>query len=116
MRVRPACRFVCALPASGMGPGRDESSSSWVGTAGILVRMVIAVTEPAAVPATRSRWSLAYAWTAGLIAYCVAIMLASEAAATWINDFAWTLASAVALLYCFYAAVHIEPERRSAWR
>ena len=78
--------------------------------------MVIAVTEPAAVPTTRSRWTLAYAWTGGLIAYCLAIMVASEAAARWINDFAWTLTSALALLYCFYASRHVETERRSAWR
>src|SRR5262245_51172358 len=78
--------------------------------------MVIAATEPAAAQTTRSRWALAYAWTAGLIGYCIAILLTTEHAAGWINDAAWTLTSAVALLYCFHASRHVEPERRAAWR
>jgi signal transduction histidine kinase len=78
--------------------------------------MVIAATEPAAVQTTRSRWALAYAWTAGLIGYCIAILLTNERAAVWINDAAWTLTSAVALLCCFHASRYVEPERRPAWR
>ena len=64
---------------------------------------------------TRSRWALAYAWVSGLIAYAVAIYLASKELQIWINDLAWTLAAAAAACCCFRTARQVEPERRRAW-
>nr|WP_298722655.1 ATP-binding protein [uncultured Steroidobacter sp.] len=64
---------------------------------------------------TRSRWALAYAWVSGLIAYAVAIYLASKELQIWINDLAWTLAAATAACCCFRTARQVEPERRRAW-
>ena len=48
----------------------------------------------------RGRWVPSYTWLAGLVAYLVAIVLASERAAIWINDIAWTLTSAGAAWAC----------------
>ncbi|HWK52333.1 MAG TPA: hypothetical protein VNR40_20705, partial [Steroidobacter sp.] len=64
---------------------------------------------------TRSRWALAYAWLSGLIAYVVAIYLASKDVQVWINDLAWTLAAAAAAYCCFRSARQVEAERRRAW-
>jgi signal transduction histidine kinase len=64
----------------------------------------------------RSRWTVAWAWLAGLALYGIAIYAASNALQLWINDIAWTLASAAAAFCCFRAARRMEPERRRAWR
>ncbi len=64
---------------------------------------------------TRSRLALAYAWLAGLLAYAVAIYLASNEVQVWINDLAWTVAAAAAAYCCFRTARQVEPERRRAW-
>jgi len=64
---------------------------------------------------TGSRWALAYAWLAGLVAYAVALVFASNDDQIWINDLAWTLAAAAAAYCCFRAARQVELERRRAW-
>lgn len=65
--------------------------------------------------ATRSRWAMAYGWLAGLLVYGIAIYVANNEAALWINDLAWTLAAAAAAFFCFRTARQIEPSRRRAW-
>lgn len=74
------------------------------------------VTQAATAQGYRSRLTLAYAWAAGLVAYCIAILFANDPAAIWINDGAWTLAAAGAAATCFYAARRMEVARRRAWR
>lgn len=64
---------------------------------------------------SRPRWTVAWAWLAGLALYGIAIYLASNDLQLWINDIAWTLAAAAATFCCFRAARRIEPERRRAW-
>ena len=64
---------------------------------------------------TRSRWALAYAWLACMIVYGIAIYSTSAATAVWINDVAWTLASAAAAWVCFRTSRQVEPGRRRAW-
>ena len=76
--------------------------------------MQVAATDTPARSAS-SRWSLAYAWLAGLAVYCVAILIADKPEATWINDAAWTISSGAAALACFRAARLVEPARRRAW-
>lgn len=70
----------------------------------------IAITE-----ATRSRWALAYGWLAGLLVYGIAIFVANNQTALWINDLAWTVAAAAAAWVCFRTARQLEPSRRRAW-
>lgn len=65
--------------------------------------------------ATRSRWTLAWAWLAGLVVYGIAIYVANKDVQVWINDLAWTVAAAAATYSCFRAARQVEPERRRAW-
>lgn len=65
---------------------------------------------------SRSRWTVARAWIAGLALYGVAIYAASNDLRLWINDIAWTLAAAAAAFFCFRATRHMEPERRRAWK
>ena len=68
-----------------------------------------------AMEATRSRWTLAWAWFAGLVVYGIAIAIANNDVQMWINDIAWTVAAAAAAYCCFRAARQAEPERRRAW-
>lgn len=63
----------------------------------------------------QSRWLVAVAWLAGIIVYSVLIWLTAGRATLWINDIAWTLASAVAALVCFRTARHIEGAGSKAW-
>jgi signal transduction histidine kinase len=63
----------------------------------------------------RLRWLPLYAWTAGLAAYLAAIFFASDRAAVWINDIAWTAASACTAFVCLRTARMVEPVRRRAW-
>jgi signal transduction histidine kinase len=65
--------------------------------------------------AARSRWALAYGWVAGLLVYGIAIYVASNAVALWINDLAWTVAAAAAAYFCFRTARQAEQARRRAW-
>src|SRR5687768_3803671 len=67
------------------------------------------------IEATRSRWTLALAWLAGLVVYGIAIYIANNGVQVWINDIAWTLAAAAAAYCCFRTARQVEPERRRAW-
>ncbi|MET0534829.1 MAG: ATP-binding protein [Steroidobacter sp.] len=62
-----------------------------------------------------SRWALGYGWLACMLGYGVAIYAANHELAVWINDFAWTIASAAAAFFCFRAARQVEPSRRRAW-
>ncbi len=63
----------------------------------------------------RGRWVPSYTWLAGLVAYLVAILLASDRAAIWINDIAWTLTSAGAAWACLRTSRRVERPRRRAW-
>jgi signal transduction histidine kinase len=63
----------------------------------------------------RARWWIAGYWAAALVVYCIAIGLANDEAAMWINDIAWTLASAAAAIACFRAARLMAGARRRAW-
>lgn len=65
--------------------------------------------------ARRSRWALAYGWSAALLVYAVAIYVANPHVALWINDLAWTLAAAAAAWCCFRTARQVEAARRRAW-
>lgn len=69
----------------------------------------------AQVKGMRSRWTLAYAWAAGLAVYCIAILAVSDAAAVWVNDLAWTLASAGAAFSCYQTMRTAYGARRRAW-
>ncbi len=51
--------------------------------------------------ATRSRWTLAWAWLAGLVVYGIAIYIANNDVQLWINDLAWTVAAAAATIAVF---------------
>jgi signal transduction histidine kinase len=62
------------------------------------------------------RWSIAGAWLAGLIVYCIAVFLSSGAVTTRIDDVAWTLASGAAALVCLRSASKLDSHLRSAWR
>lgn len=64
---------------------------------------------------TRSRWTLGWAWLAGLAVYGIAIYVANNDVQVWINDIAWTVAAAAAAYCCFRTARQVEPERRRAW-
>lgn len=66
-------------------------------------------------PPGNARWTVAFAWLFGLSLYCIAILLATEAAAVWINDIAWTVASGAAAALCFHTSRLVEPARRRAW-
>jgi signal transduction histidine kinase len=63
----------------------------------------------------RSRWVLAYIWIAGLTLYCAALLLVNKGQAVWVNDLAWTLASATAAATCFHTARFVAGPRRRAW-
>ncbi|HEY0684354.1 MAG TPA: ATP-binding protein [Steroidobacter sp.] len=67
------------------------------------------------IDSTRSRFTLAYAWLAGLAIYGVAIYIANNAVQVWINDLAWTVAAAAATYFCFCTSRQVEQERRRAW-
>jgi hypothetical protein len=62
-----------------------------------------------------ARWRLACYWAAALVVYCIAIAVASEPVAIWINDIAWTAASAAAAIACFRATRLMTGARRRAW-
>lgn len=63
----------------------------------------------------RGRWLPTCAWLGGLIAYLTAILLASDRAAIWINDIAWTVTSACAAWACLRTSRTVERPRRRAW-
>lgn len=65
--------------------------------------------------AARSRWALASGWFACLLVYGVVIFVGSNEMAVWVNDLAWTFASAGAAYFCFRAARQVEQSRRRAW-
>jgi signal transduction histidine kinase len=63
----------------------------------------------------RGRWLPACAWLGGLVAYLAAIVLANDRAAMWVNDIAWTAASAYAAWACLRTSRTVERPRRRAW-
>lgn len=63
----------------------------------------------------RGRWLPTCAWLGGLVAYLTGILIASDRAAIWINDIAWTAASALAAWSCLWTSRTVEPARRRAW-
>ena len=63
----------------------------------------------------RGRWLPACEGLAGLVAYLAGILFASDRAAIWINDSAWTLTSACAAWACLRTSRTVEPARRRAW-
>src|SRR5688572_15386017 len=77
--------------------------------------METVVAAAASVSEARGRWLPSYTWLAGLIAYLVAIVLASDRAAIWINDIAWTMTSAGAAWACLRTSRRAERPRRRAW-
>ena len=89
-------------------------SSRVVDPEGILMAMASAAMETQ-VNGLRSRWTLAYLWVAGLVAYGVAILATDDRSAIWINDIGWTLTSAVAVATCFQTARAAQGARRRAW-
>jgi len=76
--------------------------------------MAAAFAVPA--PKTAQRWGIATAWLMGLIVYCIAIFLSSSVVTLWVDDVAWTVASAAATLVCFRSAARLDDHLRSAWR
>ncbi|HKR35139.1 MAG TPA: ATP-binding protein [Steroidobacteraceae bacterium] len=63
----------------------------------------------------RGRWLPTCAWLGGLIAYLTGILFASDRAAIWINDIAWTATSACAAWACLSTSRTVERARRRAW-
>jgi signal transduction histidine kinase len=63
----------------------------------------------------RGRWLPSWAWLGGLVAYIAAILLAYDRVAVWINDIAWTVASAFAAWACLRTSRRVERPRRRAW-
>ena len=63
----------------------------------------------------RSRWGLAFGWLACMLVYGLALYAGGNETAVWINDLAWTVASAAAAFFCFRAARQVEKSRRRAW-
>jgi len=63
----------------------------------------------------RSRWALGFGWLACVLVYGFALYAGGNEMAVWINDLAWTLASAAAACFCFRAARQVEQSRRRAW-
>jgi signal transduction histidine kinase len=63
----------------------------------------------------RGRWLPTCAWLGGLIAYLTGILFASDRAAIWINDIAWTVTSACAAWACLSTSRTVERARRRAW-
>jgi len=78
--------------------------------------MTEAQTMEGAVMPRRSRWTVAQAWAAGLLAYAVAIGIAPTRAVVWINDVAWTLAPLIACLLCLRTARRLASSEFKAWR
>ncbi len=63
----------------------------------------------------RGRWLPSYAWLAGLVGYLVAMVLATDRVAIWINDIAWTVVSALTAWACLRTSRRVERARRRAW-
>ena len=63
----------------------------------------------------RGRWLPTFAWLGGLIAYLTGILFASDRAAIWVNDIAWTVTSACAAWACLSTSRTVERARRRAW-
>jgi len=61
-------------------------------------------TDPVAANVSFPRWSLVRLWVLGLLLYSGLILISDAAQAIWINDIAWTIASALAAWACFRAA------------
>ena len=93
----------------------DLSPDSPVGPCNILRIMQTVVARAEGMSEARGRWLPAYAWLAGLVAYLVAIVLASDRAAIWINDIAWTMTSACTAWACLRTSRKVERPRRRAW-
>lgn len=77
--------------------------------------MQTAVARVEGVSEARGRWLPSCAWLASLVAYLAAIVLAGDRAAIWINDIAWTAASACAAWACLRTSRIVERPRRRAW-
>lgn len=77
--------------------------------------MAIAVDQSPRQSRFQSRWLVAGLWLAGVIVYSALIWLTADRAAYWINDIAWTLASAGAALVCFRTARRVGGPGSKAW-
>jgi signal transduction histidine kinase len=62
-----------------------------------------------------SRWLVSALWLAALTIYGGLLWLATDAATVWINDIAWTLASAMAAWSCFHTARRLHKPNARAW-
>jgi signal transduction histidine kinase len=69
----------------------------------------------ASIGEARGRWLPTCAWLGGLVAYLAGILFAGDRTAIWINDIAWTVASACAAWACLRTSRTVEPARRRAW-
>jgi signal transduction histidine kinase len=67
-------------------------------------------------PRPAQRWGIATTWLMGLIVYCVAIFVSSNAVTAWVDDAAWTCASGAAAWVCLRSARRLDGHLRSAWR
>lgn len=76
--------------------------------------MAIASLAAREMSSRRARWIVANAWFAGLLVYITAIVLTPERLATFINDIAWTVASAAGCWFAARTARRIVEGRR-AW-
>jgi signal transduction histidine kinase len=76
---------------------------------------VMTTTSQATAQRERSRWILAHVWLAGIGAYCLAIPFLEPRPLLWVNDIAWTVASAAAAVVCWWTARRVESNRRRAW-
>ena len=68
-----------------------------------------------ATPRGLSRWRVVNVWLAGLIIYSALIWFTDAASAVWINDVAWTLASAAAAWVCIRTARLLGGSASRAW-
>jgi signal transduction histidine kinase len=62
-----------------------------------------------------SRWTIAFSWLTGLFIYSVLIWLTDADTARWVNDGAWTIASACAALVCMFTARQLRGRNSRAW-
>ena len=77
--------------------------------------MALAVQQSSPQSLFQSRWLVAGVGLAGIILYSALIWLTADSLIYWINDIAWTLASALAALTCFRTARHIGAANSRAW-
>src|SRR5262245_47154526 len=76
--------------------------------------MAVAITA-AEIRRWPTRWWLVQIWLAGLVGYSALLWFTDDALGPWINDGAWTLASASAACVCFRTARLVDRSASKAW-